>query len=469
MVSEIVVPDVGATGSDVTLVEWLVKAGDNVKAGDALFTVETDKATMDVEAFRDGYIRKILVPGGSEVELGTVVGIIADSMEEPLPAKWESETAKAVQSQQPKEQKIVHPVPSEPSVVTTAAAMPARRKAIDKRTQYGESQAADESKFSTEFLLNVYRRMVLIRRFEDELYRMFLQGLVPGTLHQCQGQEAVAVGVCSALRNSDAVLSTHRPTGHLIAKGVSPRSIAAEIFGKATGCAGGRGGQMHLSDMSFNVPPSNAIVGSNIPIATGMALGFKLQGLDSVAVSFFGDGASNTGAFHEGINLAAVKKAPVVFVCENNLYGASTHISLATRVTDIAERARAYGIFGQSVDGMDVLAVHQSARAAVERARGGEGPSLLEYKTYRYSGHSRGDPCGYRSKEEVEYWHQRDPIPRYRKLLIEQYQRSEKKLDKLEQQCQTEIAEAVAFAQSSANPKPETVLRHVHLEGGDEK
>ena len=187
-----------------------------------------------------------------------------------------------------------------------------------------------------EVVLEIYRRMVRIRQFEDRLYQMFLQGLVPGTLHQYQGQEAIAAGVCVALRPEDVVFSTHRPVGHAIAKGVPLGGIAAEQWGKATGCAGGKGGQMHLVDSAVGFPPSSAVVGSNIPMAVGAALGFKLRGLDCVAVSFFGDGASNTGAFHEGLNLAAVKDAPVIFICENNQYAASTHISLAMRISDIA-------------------------------------------------------------------------------------------------------------------------------------
>src|SRR4029077_11785545 len=226
-----------------------------------------------------------------------------------------------------------------------------------------------------DMLLEMFRRMALIRRFEDHLHSLFLQGLVPGTLHQCQGQEAVAVGVCSALRSDDVIFSTHRPVGHVIAKGSSLRRIAAELWGKADGCAGGKGGQMHLVDPSVGAFPSNAIVGANIPIAVGAALGFKLRGVDRIAVSFFGDGAANIGAFHEGLNLAAVKDAPVIFVCENNQYAASTHISKSTRVPQISERAKAYGIPGYTVDGMDVLAVHQAARQAVARARSGDGPT----------------------------------------------------------------------------------------------
>ena len=307
----------------------------------------------------------------------------------------------------------------------------------------------------------MYRRMVLIRRFEDHLYALFLQGAVPGTLHQYQGQEAVAVGVCTALRPDDVIFSTHRPVGHLLARGSSPRGLAAEIMGKATGCAGGKGGQMHLTDVSVGAMPSNAIVGANIPIATGAALAFQLRGQDCVAVSFFGDGASNIGAFHEGINLAAVKNAPVIFVCENNQYGASTAISSMLRITDIADRAAAYGIPGQVVDGMDVLAVHQAMLEAVERARQGHGPTLLECKTYRYAGHSRGDPGGYRTREEVQRWRDRDPIPHMRTLLITERGMAEEELNSIENACQSEVEEAVEFARNSPEPGMEETYLHV--------
>ena len=256
-----------------------------------------------------------------------------------------------------------------------------------------------------------------------------------------------------ALRSDDVTFSTHRPVGHFLAKGCSPAKIAAELWGKATGCAGGKGGQMHLTDMSVNAPPSNAIVGANVPIATGAAIGFKLRGLDRVAVSFFGDGAANIGAAHEGFNLAAVKDAPVIFVCENNLYGASTHQSKAMRIADIAKRADAYGMPGVIVDGMDVMAVHQAASAAVGRARRGEGPTFIECKTYRFTGHSRGDPCGYRSKEEVAYWKSCDPIPRMRKLLAETQAKSQAELDEIERRCQTEVEEAVKLRSPAPMPR----------------
>jgi acetoin:2,6-dichlorophenolindophenol oxidoreductase subunit alpha len=310
----------------------------------------------------------------------------------------------------------------------------------------------------------MYRRMVLIRHFEDHLYALFLQGAVPGTLHQYQGQEAVAVGVCTALRPEDVIFSTHRPVGHFLARGSSARGIAAEIMGKATGCAGGKGGQMHLTDVSIGALPSNAIVGANIPIATGAALGFQLRGQDRVAVSFFGDGASNTGAFHEGINLAAVKDAPVIFVCENNQYGASTSISSMMRIADIADRAAAYGIPGRVVDGMDVLAVYQTALEAVERARQGNGPTLLECKTYRYAGHSRGDPGGYRTREEVQHWRERDPIPHLRTWLTKELGLAEAEVKSIEQACQSEVEEAIEFASKSPEPEKEETYRHVFAE-----
>jgi TPP-dependent pyruvate/acetoin dehydrogenase alpha subunit len=301
--------------------------------------------------------------------------------------------------------------------------------------------------------LNMYRQMVTIRRFEDRLYRLFLQGLVPGTLHQYQGQEAVAVGVCAALRPEDVIFSTHRPVGHGIAKGMTLKSIAAELWGKASGCAGGKGGQMHLTDISVGMMPSNAIVGANIPIATGAALGFKLRGSDRVAVSFFGDGASNTGAFHEGINLAAVKNAPVVFVCENNQYAASTHISLATRIEDIASRAAAYGIPGVIVDGMDVLSVYDVMQDAVERSRSGGGPTLIEAKTYRYMGHSRGDPGNYRTGDKLEAWKAHDPIPQFRAYLLVQ-EVDESVVASIEAAVEEMVEESIQFAMSAPDPDP---------------
>ncbi|MDX1435397.1 MAG: thiamine pyrophosphate-dependent dehydrogenase E1 component subunit alpha [Anaerolineales bacterium] len=318
------------------------------------------------------------------------------------------------------------------------------------------------SELSQDLLLDMYRQMVRIRTFEDTLYQLFLQGLVPGTLHQYQGQEAVAVGVCSALHRADLIFSTHRPVGHGIAKGMSLDSIAAELWGKAAGCVGGKGGQMHLSDVAVGMMPSSAIVGGNIPIAVGAALGFRLSGQERVSVSFFGDGASNIGAFHEGLNLAAVKGAPVVFVCENNQYAASTHTSLTMKIKNIADRASSYGMPGMVVDGMDVSAVYAVAREAVARARRGDGPTLLECKTFRYMGHSRGDPGQYRSPEELAAWKARDPIIQHRERLAGLVEKSV--IDAIDRESREEAQAAVEFAMAAPEPDPAETYTAVYAE-----
>jgi TPP-dependent pyruvate/acetoin dehydrogenase alpha subunit len=319
------------------------------------------------------------------------------------------------------------------------------------------------TKYSQEQLLEMYQLMITIRRFEDRLYQLFLQGLVPGTLHQYQGQEAVAVGVCTALQADDIIFSTHRPVGHGIAKGMTLKSIAAELMGKADGCAGGKGGQMHLTDVSVGMMPSNAIVGANIPIATGAALGFVLRGEERVSVSFFGDGASNIGTFHEGINLAAVKNAPVIFICENNQYAASTHISLTMKIENIADRAESYGIPGKIVDGMDVIAVREITEQAVDRARRGKGPTLIEAKTYRFMGHSRGDPGKYRAEDELSDWQSRDPIQKYRNYLVDQGV-DQLTLESLEESVDKRINEAVKYALAAPHPDPSETYTHVYAE-----
>ena len=232
-------------------------------------------------------------------------------------------------------------------------------------------------------LRRMYRTMVLIRRFEERVNELYMQGRIPSTLHLYIGQEAVATGVCANLTREDHVLSTHRPHGHALAKGMEPRSLMAELMGKATGCCKAKGGSMHVGDMRVGMVPAVAIVGGSIPIASGFGLAAKMQKTGAVAVAFFGDGATNEGAFHEGLNLAAIWNLPVLFVCENNLYAASTPFETAFKIKDIADRAAAYGMPGRIVDGNDVLAVYAAAREAVERGRAGGGPTSIECKTYR--------------------------------------------------------------------------------------
>lgn len=271
--------------------------------------------------------------------------------------------------------------------------------------------------YDREFLLSLYERMVAIREFEEGVKFLFLEGIMPGTIHQCQGQEATAVGVCFALRQNDFITSTFRGHGHALAKGLTMQELLDELFGASTGCCKGKGGSMHVGNMAQGMVPGIAIVGGGIPLAAGMALAFKMQKTDQVAVSFFGDGAVAEGAFHEGVNMAAIWKLPVVFVCENNHYGASTHVSKVMCDTNIARRAAAYGIRAEQVDGNDVLAVHEAAKAAVQQCRQGEGPVLLELLTYRRTGHSRRDPCHYQPKDEREAWAMKDPIDRFADVL----------------------------------------------------
>jgi TPP-dependent pyruvate/acetoin dehydrogenase alpha subunit len=302
----------------------------------------------------------------------------------------------------------------------------------------------------------LYRRMLLIRRFEERVYRLFLEGEIPGTLHQYQGQEAVAVGVCSVLEKDDWITSTHRPHGHALAKGVSTREAMAELFGKRTGCCGGKGGSMHLGDASVGMLPAIAIVGGGNTVVTGLGLAMKLRRTDQVAVCFFGEGATNEGAFHEGINFAAVEQLPVVLVCENNLYGASTHFKRVSLVEDVADRARAYGIPAGIVDGMDVIAVRDATAEAVARARSGGGPTLLECKTYRFTGHSRSDARGYRTSDEEAAWAARDPLTVLGQALVTAT------IEQLEADVRVELDDAVEFARSSAFPDPSEAFDHVY-------
>jgi acetoin:2,6-dichlorophenolindophenol oxidoreductase subunit alpha len=310
--------------------------------------------------------------------------------------------------------------------------------------------------------LAMYRTMLTIRRFEERCNYLFMQGRIPSTLHLYIGQEAVATGVCAQLRSTDYLTSTHRPHGHAIAKGVEPRAIMAELFAKATGCCKGKGGSMHVGDMRVSMLPAIAIVGGGIPITTGLALAAKRLGAGTVAVSFFGDGAVNEGAFHEGVNMAAIWDLPAIFVCENNLYGASTPYTTVSKLTDVAARAAAYGIPGEIVDGNDVLAVYEAAGRAIARARAGKGPTLLECKTYRQCGHSRSDPRTYRSKEEEAEWATCDPIQRLATRLQEAGLADETALAQVEQAVTVVVDDAVAFAEASPSPAPTDALEDVY-------
>ena len=307
--------------------------------------------------------------------------------------------------------------------------------------------------------LRLYERMVLIRRFELRVQRLYRDGTIPGFIHLYVGEEATAVGVCAHLGPQDVITSTHRGHGHALAKGLSPQKALAELAGRSTGCNGGRGGSMHLYDAETGLLGTNGLVGAGIPAAVGAALAEKGRGRGGIAVAFFGDGAVSHGAFHESLNLAAALSAPVVFVCENNLYATSTPLSTSTRNTRIASRAAAYGIPGESVDGNDVLAVHRVMGKAAARAREGNGPTLIEARTYRTVGHHEGEPLAgtYRTREEVDQWKRKCPILRLGRRLTRTGAAGKTELEALEAQVESRIDQAEKFALDSPMPAESTV------------
>ena len=312
-------------------------------------------------------------------------------------------------------------------------------------------------------LLALYRQMVQIRRCEEQLVKLYGAGRIWGACHTYIGEEAVATGVCAHLRPTDVVFSTHRGHGHALAKGVTPRELIAELMGKATGCSGGRGGSMHLFKPEVGLMGTSGIVGSSITLAAGSAYAAKLLKQDRVSVAFFGDGAANNGAFHEGLNMAAVWDLPVLFVCENNMYATEVPFAQVAKNPSVAARAGAYGLPGVAVDGNDVLAVHRAADEAVRRARAGTGPTLLECKTYRTRPHSEGmRDAGYRTAEEVTAWKARCPIQRFEAVLLADGAATAENLARIGAELQAEIEDAVRYAQSGPEPDPATVAEHLY-------
>ena len=312
-----------------------------------------------------------------------------------------------------------------------------------------------------ELLLRLYRQLYQIRRFEEASAKAYTQGKIGGFLHLGIGQEAVAVGAIAALRDDDWIVATYREHAHCIARGTPLREVMAELFGKAAGCARGRGGSMHLFEAKRNFLGGHAIVGGHIPLAVGAAFAARYRGEDRVAMCFFGDGSASQGAFHEGLWLAALWKLPVVFICENNLYAMGTALYRSLSVEDVTAKALAYGIERDRFDGVDVLEIRDRIKAAVDRARKGEGPTLVEIRTYRFRGHSMADPAKYRTKDEVELWKKRDALPAARRQLVE-WGVTEDELIALEAACETEVGESVRFADASPEPPLQELYDHVY-------
>lgn len=298
-------------------------------------------------------------------------------------------------------------------------------------------------------LLEIYEKMFTIRKFEEKVSELFAKGFIPGFVHVYIGQEATAVGVCSALRKDDYITSTHRGHGHCIAKGADVKYMMAELFGRATGYCRGKGGSMHIADTDIGIMGANGIVGGGIPIAPGIAFAAREKGTDRVTVCFFGDGASSQGSFHESLNISAVWKLPVIYVCENNLYANTVPLIKQMNVNDVATKARAYNIPGVIVDGNNVLSVFKETEEAVKRAREGKGPTLIECKTYRWHGHYEGDPEVYRSYDEVNEWKKKDPVVLFRSHLLKETKIDSGLLEEVEKKVQQDIEEGVRFAKDS--------------------
>lgn len=324
----------------------------------------------------------------------------------------------------------------------------------------------EEKQEYKERVLEMYRQMRLIREYEEQIYFLFLEGILPGTIHQSHGEEATSVGVLFDLTEKDYMISTHRPAGDCIAKGMSINELMAEMFGKVTGSNKGKGGAMHTGNISVGALPSIAIVGGTMPISVGVGLSLKMKKTRNVIVCYFGDGAANEGAFHESLNAAAIWDLPIVFVLKNNHYGASTHYTKVNKIEVLSDRAKAYGMPGITIDGNNVLEVNRVANEAIDRARNGEGPSLIELKTYRIAGHSRNDACHYRDKEEEEFWFNNDPINNLVNYIIENKLATKEELDLVDKSVVKIIEESIEFAKNSPFPTLEDAYLDVYDEGG---
>lgn len=477
---EIKMPQLGQTTDEVKIIRWLVKEGQEVKKGEPLCEVETDKVTMELESFENGTILKINIEPDTIVTAGTVIAVIGKAgevVEKSKEAEGKIEITKnalvteeqAIGKGKFKDQK------EEQDKLSAEYGDELKAKGLVKniaKIKKSDSQASKEqaetqnenfSKIGSQKAIEMFQKMLEIRQFEERIKLLFLEGKMPGTIHQYIGMEACAVGVCSALEKNDVIASTHRPHGHAIARGLSLDEIMAELYGKTTGCCKGKGGSMHIGDISKGMLPAIAIVGGNMPIITGMALSFKLRGQPRVAVSFFGDGASNEGAFHESLNMAAVYNLPALFICENNKYGASTSVEKVMKVSNVADRVCAYGMRGNIGDGMDVLDVYNRAKQALDLARSGEGPTLLELKTFRLCGHSRRDPNNYMTKEERQYWKGRDPIILFESFLLDKDILDERTVSELRKKVDEKIDRAVEFAQNSPDPEPEDTYKDLYI------
>jgi pyruvate dehydrogenase E1 component alpha subunit len=504
----VIMPKAGQTMQEGVVRRWLKQEGDPVGAGEAILEIETDKAIAEVPSETSGILRKILMAEGETVAVLTRLAYVGSADEElpavpmkqarerveaalPLPnaiartsggaergAALVSPRAKRLTSEHGLDLHLIAGTGPEgrvteedvrrylntrrpPAASFESAINPDRGSPMPA----GSSQAglAESPRLGVDQLRWMYGRMTLIREFDERVQQLFLQGKITGAIHLYCGEEGVAAGVCSGLRTSDYVTSTHRGHGHCIAKGLDPRTMMAELYGKTTGICKGKGGSMHMASPDLGMLGANGIVAAGLPIACGAALSAKVRGTDQVAVAFLGDGASNAGAFHESLNLASVLKLPVIFVVENNGFADTTRISYAAAVKDLSQRAAGYGIAGVTVDGNDVFAVAEAAKEAIAKAREQKLPSLLECTTHRYYGHYVGDTGSYRSEREVQEYRKNDCILRFEKHVLEEGWLRREDLDPIKEKSTKLVEEAVAFAESSSDPEPSDCASDVYV------
>jgi TPP-dependent pyruvate/acetoin dehydrogenase alpha subunit len=480
----------GTNVEECRVQSWRVQVGEPVKRGTVIADIETDKAVAELESTAEGILLQQVIPAGHVVAKGEILAYVGTAGEsvpategapEPLarpvpgaskptlPAAGRPPAPARARAEGPRVSPVVRNLAAKLGVDWTrvqgsGAGGRITREDVERAAKQSPAAAPRQADpASPEFLLSLYRQMVLIRQFEERVKFLFLEGVMPGTIHQYNGQEAIAVGVCSALQKDDVIASTHRPHGHALARGLSAESILHELFGRVTGCCKGKGGSMHLGDLALGMIPAIAIVGSNVPIATGAALAFKMKREPRVAVCFVGDGAVNEGAFHEGVNMGAIWSLPVVYVIENNLYSASTPIFDMVRVKRLSDRAAAYGIPGVTIDGNDVLKVYETAHEAIARARSGGGPTLIEAMTYRITGHSRRDPCNYQPEDERKRSLENEPIRRFAAYLQSKGIATEASLAAMNEDVSAEIERAVESAKAGRDPAPEQALEDLFV------
>src|SRR5678815_1805065 len=337
-----------------------------------------------------------------------------------------------------------------------------KKKLARERDQAKERQKDRLGGLEPNHLIDLYRQMILIRRFEEKAAEVYVAGKIGGFCHLYIGQEAVAVGSISAIRKDDYVLGSYREHGQALAKGMSARAIMAELYGKVTGCSKGKGGSMHMFDKELNFLGGHAIVGGQIPLATGLAFASKYQGKDQVTLCYFGEAAVNQGAFHESLNMAQLWQLPCIYICENNQYGMGTSLARAMSLQNIAQKACAYEMASEFVDGMDVLTVREATLRAVERARKDYLPTLLEIRTYRFMGHSMSDPGNYRTRAEIDKYQERDPIKLFSATLVEEKVVDEKTLEEIDRKVREEVEDSLRFADESPLPDPSELYTDVY-------